>query len=105
MNLYLIAAFAVAVGGGAALLRRKRRQTGLHALSQRISLTEAEIYNQFCAGRNLDESAVRSAWNEVAETLRVPADRHTSKIRTAPGRSNARARTTQPAPPPDPSCK
>lgn len=75
MNLYLIAAFAVALGGGAVLLRRKRSNAGLHALSQRISLTEAEIYSQFYAGRNLDESAVRSAWNEIAETLRVPADK------------------------------
>ena len=73
MNLYLIAAFVVAVGGGAALLRRKRSDAGLHALSQRIPLTDAEIYSQFYAGRNLDESAVRSAWNEIAETLRVPA--------------------------------
>ncbi|SFO90705.1 hypothetical protein [Ralstonia sp. NFACC01] len=75
MNLYLFAAFAVALGGGAVLLRRKRSNAGLHALSQRISLTDAEIYSQFYAGRNLDESAVRSAWNEIAETLRVPADK------------------------------
>jgi len=73
MNLYLIAAFAIAIGGGAALLRRKRRKPSLQALSERMSLTDADIYKQFYAGRDLDESAVRSAWNEIAETLRVPA--------------------------------
>lgn len=75
MNLYLFAAFAVALGGGAVLLRRKRSNAGLHALSQRVSLTDAEIYKQFYAGGNFDEAAVRSAWDEIAETLRVPADK------------------------------
>ncbi|WP_143708277.1 hypothetical protein [Ralstonia pickettii] len=75
MNLYLIAAFAIAVGGGAALLRRKRRQGSLHALSERESLSDAEIYKQFYAGGNFDEAAVRAVWNEIAETLRVPADK------------------------------
>jgi hypothetical protein len=75
MNLYLIAAFAIAVGGGAALLRRKRRQTSLQALSERGSLSDIEIYKQFYAGGNFDEAAVRSAWNEIAETLGVPADK------------------------------
>lgn len=75
MNLYLIAAFVIAVGGGAALLRRKRRQASLQALSERESLSDAEIYRQFYAAGNFDETAVRSAWNEIAETLRVPADK------------------------------
>lgn len=75
MKLYLIAAFAIAVGGGAALLRKKRRQASLHALSERESLSEIEIYRQFYAGGNFDEAAVRSAWNEIAETLRVPSDK------------------------------
>ena len=75
MNLYLIAAFVIAVGGGAALLRRTRRQASLQALSERESLSDAEIYRQFYAAGNFDETAVRSAWNEIAETLRVPADK------------------------------
>jgi len=75
MNLYLIAGFAIAVAGGAALLRRKRHQATLQALARRESLTDVEIYRQFYAGRNFDEAAVRSAWNEIAETLRVPADK------------------------------
>lgn len=75
MNLYLIAAFAFAVGGGAELLHRKRRQASLRALSERESLADIEIYRQFYAGGNFDEAAVRSAWNEIAETLRVPADK------------------------------
>lgn len=75
MNLYLIAAFAIAVGGGAAFLRRKHRRGTLQALSRRESLTDVEIYRQFYAGGNFDEAAVRSAWNEIAETLRVPTDK------------------------------
>jgi len=75
MNLYLIAAFAIVVGGGAAFLRRKHRQGALQALSGRESLTDVEIYRRFYAGCNFDEAAVRSAWNEIAETLRVPADK------------------------------
>jgi len=75
MKLYLIAAFAIAVGGGSALVRRKRHQATLQALSRRESLTDVEIYRQFYAGCNFDEAAVRSAWNEIAETLRVPADK------------------------------
>jgi len=75
MGLYLIAACAIAVGGGAALLRRKRRQASLDALSGRESLSDIEIYRQFYAAGNFDEAGVRSAWNEIAETLRVPADK------------------------------
>jgi hypothetical protein len=75
MGLYLIAAFAIAVGGGAELLHRKHRQASLHALSERESLSDIEIYKQFYAGGNFDEVAVRSAWIEIAETLRVPADK------------------------------
>ncbi|AXW22529.1 hypothetical protein [Ralstonia solanacearum] len=75
MNLILIAAFAIAIGGGAALLRKNRRQHSLGALSDRESLSDVEIYKQFYAGGNFDEAAVRSAWNEVADTLRVPADK------------------------------
>jgi len=75
MNLILIAAFAIAIGGGAVLLRKNRRQNSLRALSDRESLSDVEIYKQFYAGGNFDEAAVRSAWNEIAETLRVPADK------------------------------
>ncbi|CAJ0817201.1 hypothetical protein LMG19087_03018 [Ralstonia wenshanensis] len=75
MNLILIAALAVAIGGAAALLRKNRRQNSLRALSDRESLSDVEIYKQFYAGGNFDEAAVRSAWNEIADTLRVPADK------------------------------
>ncbi|KHK54780.1 hypothetical protein PI87_14335 [Ralstonia sp. A12] len=73
MNIYLIAGFALAIGGGAAWLRRKRRQVSLQALSERQSLSDAEIYKQFYAGGNFDVAEVRAAWNEIVETLRVPA--------------------------------
>lgn len=75
MNLILIAAFAIAIGGGAALLRKNQRQNSLRALSDRESLSHVQIYKQFYADGNFDEAAVRSAWNEIAETLRVPADK------------------------------
>ena len=74
MSPYLIAAFAIAAGCGGEWLRR-RRQASLQALPERESLSDAEIYKQFYAGGNFDEAAVRAVWNEIAETLRVPADK------------------------------
>ncbi|WP_112187736.1 hypothetical protein [Ralstonia sp. GX3-BWBA] len=75
MNPILIAALAIALGGGAVLLRKSRRRNNLRALASRESLSDIEIYKQFYAGDKFDEAAVRSVWNEIAETLRVPADK------------------------------
>ncbi|MCO5411219.1 hypothetical protein [Ralstonia mojiangensis] len=47
----------------------------MQALLERESLSDIDIYRQFYASGNFDEAAVRSTWNEIAETLRVPADK------------------------------
>lgn len=75
MSPYLIAAFAIAAGCGAEWLHRRRRQASLQALSERESVSDVEIYKQFYADGNFDEASVRAVWNEIAETLRVPADK------------------------------
>lgn len=68
-------AIAIAIGGGAAWLRRNRHERGLNALVDRESLSDVQIYKQFYAVGDFDEPEVRVLWNEVANTLRVPADK------------------------------
>ncbi|MGM3277548.1 hypothetical protein [Ralstonia sp. 24A2] len=75
MNFFPLAALAVALSGGVALLRRNRRRRSLVALTDRESLNDAQIYAQFYATGDLDETDVRVLRNEIADTLRVPADK------------------------------
>ena len=57
------------------MLRRNRRRRSLVALTDRESFNDVQIYAQFYATDNLDETDVRVLWNEIADSLRVPASK------------------------------
>ncbi|NMV37960.1 hypothetical protein [Ralstonia insidiosa] len=75
MNFFPLAALAIALSGAAALRNRSRRSESLAALADREPLSDVQIYRQFYATSDLDETEVRTLWNEIVGTLQVPADK------------------------------
>jgi len=52
-----------------------RRQVALKNLLARDALDDEAVYSRFYASTGLPKAAVLEVWHDIADTLRVPADR------------------------------
>lgn len=53
----------------------RRRQVALKTLLAREALDDDAVYSRFYASTALSKAEVQKVWHDIADTLRVPADR------------------------------
>jgi hypothetical protein len=70
-----IVAGAVMIASLGVAVPRRRRQLALKALLAREALDDDAVYSRFYAGAGLSKSEVLKSWHDIADTLRVPAER------------------------------
>jgi hypothetical protein len=75
MELWIFWAIVVLLISLGLIVRATKKRNIDTALATREALTDEEIYRRFYASLGLNKTEVIELWHEIAEILRVPAER------------------------------